>query len=304
MAGSYYVPEKSNLPIAATIASSFMMIGAGMWVVDSGQGNTYSSGPTVFAIGLVAVLAVMYTWFTSVIKEHQAGMNSEQLQRSYVWGMGWFIFSEVMFFAAFFGALFYVRTFAVPWLGGEGEKGLANILWPGFEASWPLLQTPVQALQETTGMPRADATSGPGGVFSWVGLPLLNTVILLTSSVTVHFAHTALKNGNDKAMTKWLLATVVLGFIFTGFQVEEYIVAYTEYGLTLQSGIYGATFFMLTGFHGLHVVIGATMLLIMLIRHRKGHFKPHDHFGFEAASWYWHFVDVVWVGLFLFVYIL
>lgn len=304
MAGSYYVPEQSRLPIAATIASSLMMIGAGIWVVDNGQGNVYSNGPMVFAVGMAGVLAVMYSWFSTVIKEHQAGMNSAQLQKSYVWGMGWFIFSEVMFFAAFFGALFYVRNFSIPWLGGEGEKGLANMLWQGFEATWPLMQTPSQALEATTGVVEANRVAGPGEIIPWTGLPLINTLLLLSSSVTVHFAHSALKAGRDGAMTRWLLATVTLGFVFVGFQAEEYVLAYTELGLTLESGVYGATFFILTGFHGLHVCIGAIMLLIMLVRHRRGHFKPHDHFGFEAASWYWHFVDVVWVGLFLFVYIL
>lgn len=199
MAGSYYVPEQSSLPIAATVAASIMMIGAGMWVVDSGQGNVYSSGPTVFAIGMAATLAVMYFWFNTVIKEHQAGLNSAQLQKSYVWGMGWFIFSEVMFFAAFFGALFYVRNFSLPWLGGEGEKGLANMLWMGFENTWPLMQTPSQALEATTGIARADLSEGPQQIVGWSGLPLINTLLLLSSSVTVHFAHTALKNGNDQA---------------------------------------------------------------------------------------------------------
>lgn len=304
MAGSYYVPEQSKLPIAATIASSVMMLGAGVWVVDSNAGNVYSNGSSMFVVGLLAVLAVMWLWFTTVIKEHQAGMNSAQLQKSYVWGMGWFIFSEVMFFAAFFGALFYIRNFSVPWLAGEGEKGVANMLWTGFENVWPLMQTPAQALADSTGIVTTDQVKGPDEIIPWTGLPLINTLLLLSSSVTVHFAHVGLKNGNDKAMSRWLAATVILGFVFVGFQAEEYVLAYTELGLTLQSGVYGATFFMLTGFHGLHVCIGAIMLGIMWIRHRRGHFKPHDHFGFEAASWYWHFVDVVWVGLFLFVYIL
>ncbi len=304
MAGSYYVPEQSSLPIAATIAASIMMLGAGTWVVDLNAGNVYSNGSTIFAVGLAAVLAVMWFWFSTVIKEHQAGMNSAQLQKSYVWGMGWFIFSEVMFFAAFFGALFYVRTFSVPWLAGEGDKGVTNMLWTGFENTWPLMQTPAQALAESTGVITADHVKGPDQVIPWSGLPLINTLLLLSSSVTVHFAHVGLKNGNDKAMTRWLGATIILGFVFVGFQAEEYVLAYTQLGLTLESGVYGATFFMLTGFHGLHVCIGAIMLSIMWLRHRRGHFKPHDHFGFEAASWYWHFVDVVWVGLFLFVYIL
>jgi cytochrome c oxidase subunit 3 len=140
---------------------------------------------------------------------------------------------------------------------------------------------------------------------AWSGIPLLNTALLVASSVTVHFAHTALKAGKRSALTLWLMITLALGFIFVGFQAYEYYHAYTELGLTLASGIYGSTFFLLTGFHGFHVCLGAVMLTVMFFRATtKGHFTPDDHFGFEAASWYWHFVDVVWICLFLFVYIL
>ena len=140
---------------------------------------------------------------------------------------------------------------------------------------------------------------------NWKHLPLLNTILLLTSSVTVHLAHNALKASNRKLLTIWLSLTLVLGFAFVGFQALEYHEAYTELGLTLAAGIYGSTFFLLTGFHGFHVCLGAVMLTVMFLRATtKGHFTPGDHFGFEAASWYWHFVDVVWVCLFLFVYIL
>ena len=178
-------------------------------------------------------------------------------------------------------------------LGGEGAKGISNMLWPSFEFSWPMLQTP-----------SATEFPPPEGIISPWHIPLLNTILLVSSSITVHFAHTALKNDNRSSFLRWLLLTILLGFAFVFFQIEEYIVAYTEYGLTLNSGVYGATFFMLTGFHGAHVTIGATMLAIMLIRAYRGHFSKDDHFGFEAASWYWHFVDVVWLGLFLFVYII
>ena len=141
MASSYYVPEQSRLPIAATLASSIMMIGAGVWVVESGQVMSIAKDRRFLALDWCCS-AVMWVWFSTVIREHQAGMNNAQLQRSYVWGMGWFIFSEVMFFAAFFGALFYVRNFSIPWLGGEGEKGVSNMLLEGFQATWPLMQTP------------------------------------------------------------------------------------------------------------------------------------------------------------------
>jgi len=289
---TYYVPEQSKLPIFASIALFATVTGAGMWLNGSG------SGPTVFWIGAFAFAAVLYTWFATAIRENMQGLNSAQLKRSYVWGMGWFIFSEVMFFAAFFGALFYVRMYAVPWLAGEGDKESTALLWEGFEATWPLMTTPDQAVNGVD----ADV-KGPGGVFGYMGLPLLNTFILITSSITVHFAHTAIKKDKRKAFQWWLLATVVLGATFMYFQAVEYDEAYTELGLTLESGIYGSTFFLLTGFHGAHVTLGTIMLLIQLIRSYRGHFKPDDHFGFEASSWYWHFVDVVWVGLFVFVYI-
>jgi len=220
--------------------------------------------------------------------------------------MAWFIFSEVMFFAAFFGALFYVRNFAVPWLGGVGEKGIgvaALDLWDGFESAWPLIETPDKgAAYKDTGF---TSMSWPGFDKALTWLPLWNTIVLLSSSLTVHHAHVGLKNGNRKQFNVWLGVTVTLAVIFVFLQAAEYYEAYTHYGLTLNSGIYGSTFFMLTGFHGFHVMMGGLMLAIMLARSLfAGHFEDHDHFGFEAASWYWHFVDVVWVMLFLFVYIL
>jgi cytochrome c oxidase subunit 3 len=248
----------------------------------------------------------MYYWFKQVIQENHAGLNNPMLKDSYVYGMAWFIFSEVMFFFAFFFALAYIRNFAVPWLGGEGEKAITNMLWPGFEANWPLMITPDQAVfagpEKDMSLSTAYAAGGLGGVLGW--LPLWNTVLLLTSSLTVHIAHLGLKNGNRKQFNLWLGATLVLGYAFVVVQGVEYYEAYTHYGLTLQTGIYGTTFFMLTGFHGFHVCLGAIILTIMLFRSLKGHFSADDHFGFEAGSWYWHFVDVVWVCLVAFVYVM
>ncbi|MFL0798644.1 MAG: cytochrome c oxidase subunit 3 [Cellvibrionaceae bacterium] len=285
---SYFVPDQSKLPIFASIGLFLTVFGAANWL------NGSESGPTIFILGAFSMAFVLWSWFATVINENMRGMNSEQLKRSYVWGMGWFIFSEVMFFAAFFGTLFYVRVFAVPWLEVD------QILWPGFVAEWPLFVTPDMAANGD-----AAKFTGPNDIIDPWHLPLYNTIILMASSVTVHIAHVALKNGNRKQFNIWLGLTVALGILFLGFQIEEYYVAYNELGLTLKSGIYGATFFMLTGFHGAHVTMGTIMLLIMLLRSvLKGHFKPDDHFGFEAASWYWHFVDVVWVGLFIFVYVL
>jgi cytochrome c oxidase subunit 3 len=229
--------------------------------------------------------------------------------------MYWFIFSEVMFFAAFFGALFYVRTLAGPWLAGEGDGGRMNhLLWEGFQYTWPMMQTPQEAVGGVLSQPMANMGEfkGPESNLSlaaasawWAWLPLWNTLILLSSSVTVHIAHTGLLNGDKAKFNLWLGITVTLGVIFLCLQVFEYYEAIAHYGMSLDSGIYGSTFFMLTGFHGFHVLMGTVMLAIQLIRSLKaGHFTAKDHFGFEASSWYWHFVDVVWVLLFLFVYIL
>jgi cytochrome c oxidase subunit 3 len=208
-------------------------------------------------------------------------------------GMMWFIFSEVMFFAVFFGSLWYTRNLSVPWLGGEGfgpGRSTNEFLWSSFNAMWP--------------------TNGPGEVGgdfepmgTW-GLPFLNTLILLSSGVTCTWAHHGLLAKNRDQLIKGLMATVGLGFLFVSFQAIEYYEAYHEMGLTLGSGIYGSTFFMLTGFHGVHVCIGAIILSVVLFRSWKGHFTPENHFVFEAGAWYWHFVDVVWLGLFVFVYIL
>jgi cytochrome c oxidase subunit 3 len=301
---TYHVPESSKYPFLATIGLGTAILGAGFTMnhIKSGTGGLHWMLP----LGFVFFIAVLWNWFATTIRENLAGLNSPQLKKSYVLGMQWFIFSEVMFFFAFFFALAYVRIFVVPWLGGEGGHGLANELWKGFEASWPLTTTPHEALAASGGQQVSPGSfKGPEEVVGWMGIPLLNTFLLVTSSVTVHFAHTALKAGNRAGLRNWLVITLLLGFAFVGFQAYEYHHAYTELGLTLASGIYGSTFFLLTGFHGFHVCLGAVMLTVMFLRAQtKGHFTPEDHFGFEAASWYWHFVDVVWICLFLFVYIL
>jgi cytochrome c oxidase subunit 3 len=198
-----------------------------------------------------------------------------------------------MFFVAFFGALFYIRYWSGPWLGGEGSKAIAHMLWPNFEYTWPMLNTPDPKLYPA-----------PKGIIDPWHLPLINTILLVSSSVTITIAHHALKKGHRGALKIWLAITVLLGLSFLVLQAEEYVHAYKELGLTLGSGIYGATFFMLTGFHGAHVTIGTIILFVMLMRVMRGHFDAEHQFGFEAASWYWHFVDVVWIGLFVFVYVL
>lgn len=285
----YYVPAQSPWPIVGAIALFLIAVGAGNFVIESTKGQA-GYGDTILAVGIITLLVMLFGWFRDQINESMNGLYSDQLGRSYRQGMSWFIFSEVMFFAAFFGALFYARVIAIPWLGGASNNGMTNeVLWPGFQAMWPLVDTP------------SGTTTTP---MSWAGLPAINTIILLISSVTLHFAHVGLEQGKRKQLTAMLGVTILLGCIFLFMQVEEYIHAYKELGLTLQSGIYGNTFFLLTGFHGMHVTLGTIILTVLFFRVVKGHFTPHNHFAFQAGSWYWHFVDVVWVMLFVFVYVL
>jgi cytochrome c oxidase subunit 3 len=284
-ADSYYVPHGTKWPIVGSLGLITMLASAANWM------NGSSAAQWTFWLGLAIIIFMMFGWFGTVIRESEAGMYNSQVDGSFRLGMSWFIFSEVMFFAVFFGTLFYVRILVVPWLGGEGTGAATNeMLYQGYIPVWP--------------------TNGPaniGGEFGTIpafGVPFLNTLILLMSGLTVTLAHHALKKEHRKPLVLWLAATVILGFTFVWFQVGEYHEAYTELGLTLGSGIYGATFFMLTGFHGMHVTLGAIMLTVIMFRAIKGHFKPSNHFAFEAVAWYWHFVDVVWLGLFTFVYAL
>ena len=258
----YYVPAQSKWPIIATVGLLVTVWGLATWFNDLKATRPESHGPLIFFVGSLLVAYMMVGWFGAVIKGSRAGLYSPQLDRSFRWGMTWFIFSEVMFFAAFFGALFYVRHFSGPGLGGEGSKALAHMLWPNFQFAWPLLNSPDPVLYPA-----------PKDIINPWGLPLLNTVLLVSSSVTLTLAHHALNKGQRGALKAWLGLTVVLGIAFLGFQAEEYIHAYKELGLTLGSGVYGATFFMLTGFHGAHVTIGTLILLVMLVRIVRGHFN-------------------------------
>jgi cytochrome c oxidase subunit 3 len=279
----YYIPHGSKWPAVGAVTLFVTMLGTAAVL------NGSSMGPWIAYLGLAGVAYMFFGWFGTVIDESQRGMYNAGVDRSFRMGMTWFIFSEVMFFAAFFGALFYARQLSVPWLGGEGARYTTNLfLWPDFESSWP-----------------SNGPASVGGNFETIpafGLPAINTAILLTSGVTITIAHHALKAGNRGVLKLFLALTFLLGFAFVGLQAEEYIHAYKELNLTLGSGVYGSTFFMLTGFHGLHVTIGAIMLLVIWLRVMKGHFTPTHHFAFEGVAWYWHFVDVVWLGLFIFVY--
>lgn len=282
--GTYYVPHQARWPIVGSVGLFTLMLGAANWL------NRGDTGPWLMALGGAIIIFMMFAWLGEVIRESEGGVYNAQVDASFRQGMIWFIFSEVMFFAAFFGALFYARVFAVPWLGGEGTGAMTNeLLWPGYMATWP--------------------THGPaelGGPFQTLDafeLPLVNTMILLSSGLTITLAHWALKNSQRGRLIAWMIATIALGSTFLAIQSYEYGHAWQELGLTLGSGIYGSTFFMLTGFHGMHVTVGVIMLSVITLRCIAGHFKPKSHFGFEAVAWYWHFVDVVWLALFIFVYV-
>jgi len=281
----YYVPASSHWPITGSLGLGALMIGIANWL----HGNVV--GHYFFFLGSLCLAYMMFGWFRDVIHESHQGLYSQQMDRSFRWGMAWFIFSEVMFFAAFFGALFYARHIAVPWLAGLGDKPATHLLWPHFTAAWPLLSNP-----------DPQAFVGPKEVMSAWGIPSMNTLILLTSGATITWAHWGLLKKARGQLILGLFLTVALGITFLFFQIHEYRIAYEELALTLHSGIYGSTFFMLTGFHGAHVTIGTIMLIVILLRCLKGHFTKEHHFAFEAVAWYWHFVDVVWLFLFIFVY--
>lgn len=278
----YYVPEQSPWPIVGAIGLGFFAIG----VVSMLQDKAY--GHYVFLTGSLIIAYMMYGWFRDVVRESLAGLYSKQMNRSFRWGMIWFIFSEVMFFAALFGALFYARVLSVPDLA-EGYN--SSLLWPEFTANWPLLNNP-----------NPKEYQGPIEAMGPWGLPAMNTLLLLTSGATITFAHWGLQLDKRSNLITGLALTVMLGAAFIVCQGFEYYHAYHELKLTLDSGIYGSLFFMLTGFHGAHVTVGTIMLFVILIRSIKGHFTHEEHFAFEAAAWYWHFVDVVWLILFVFVY--
>jgi len=274
----YSVPEPMPWPVMGS-ASLFMMALGAVFVFNGMMGGWVS-----IAAGFMLLLYMMVRWFGDVIRESEGGKYGRWEDVSFRWGMSFFIFSEVMFFAAFFGALYWLRIHSVPDLSSIESNAL---VWPGFTGHWP--------------------SSGPyfteqfQTMHAW-GLPALNTALLLSSGVTVTFAHWALLRNDRAKLLLWLGLTVLLGVTFLGVQAYEYGHAYSELNLKLSTGAYGSTFFMLTGFHGFHVTLGAIMLTVIWFRCLRGHFTPEHHFAFEGVAWYWHFVDVVWLGLFIFVY--
>jgi len=276
----YYLPEPSTWPIKAATALGLLGFGAALSV------NHLTLGYVLLGLGFLTLFYMFAGWFTTVAHESEGGKYNQQVDASFRWGMGWFIFSEVMFFAVFFGTLFYMRVISVPDLASFVHQ---ELVWPGFKADWP--------------------ASGPGikeqftPMGAW-GIPALNTLLLLSSGVTITWAHWGLLKNNRLQLIWGLAMTIALGMTFLGFQIYEYGHAYSELNLKLTTGAYGATFFMLTGFHGFHVTVGTIMLWVILFRCVAGHFKPEHHFGFEGVAWYWHFVDVVWLLLFVLVYYL
>jgi cytochrome c oxidase subunit 3 len=268
----------------SAIGLFFVILGAGQWI------NGSAWGAYALAFGMVFWLTVLFQWFREAAMESESGLYGHKIDLSYRWSMSWFIFSEVMFFGAFFTALWWARMNALPSLGGVEN----SLLWPDFTAVWPSVQ--------------AGATASPAGIvepFQTMGpfwLPTINTGLLLTSGVTLTIAHHALQEGNRSKTITFMWATVILGMVFLAVQGYEYYYAYSALNLKMSSGIFGSTFYMLTGFHGFHVFVGMLMLLFITLRLQKGHFTAKSHFGFEGAAWYWHFVDVVWLGLYILVY--
>lgn len=292
----YYVPGPSRHPVMASIGLFFVILGAGQWI------NGHDWGKWSLALGLVWWLFVLYQWFRDAIAESEGGQYGHKIDISYRWSMTWFIFSEVMFFGAFFTALWWARAHSVPALGSLDNA----LLWPDFKAVWPSMATGATA--SPAGIVEPFIAMKPLGLGDGIwatimaSLPTVNTLLLLTSGVTITIAHHALIEGKRARTIAFMWATVLLGLVFLFVQGYEYYHAYAELNLKLSSGVYGSTFFMLTGFHGLHVFVGMLMLLFITLRLMKGHFTPQRHFGFEGAAWYWHFVDVVWLGLYILVY--
>ena len=280
----YYVPAESRHPVMAAFGLLLMIIGASQWMNDAAWGGW------LLLAGLVWWLFVLFQWFSEAVGESERGLYGRKIDLSFRWSMSWFIFSEVMFFGAFFTALWWARAHSVPALGSLDNA----LLWPDFKAVWPSAA--------------AGATGSPAGIvepFTTMGpwpLPTINTLLLLTSGVTLTIAHHALIANHRGKTILWMWITVLLGATFIGVQAYEYMHAYNDLNLRLSSGVFGSTFFMLTGFHGFHVFVGMLMLTFVTLRLMKGHFTPQSHFGFEGAAWYWHFVDVVWFGLYILVY--
>ncbi len=282
----YHILPPDQWPLIGATSALALFGGAVMWMHD----NPY--GKFVSLLGLLGVLVTMFSWWGNVIREGKAGDHTPVVQLHLRYGMILFIASEVMFFVAWFWAFFSAALFPAPI---EIVDGAAQVISDAtVAATWP---------------PKGLEVLDP------FGFPLLNTFILLCSGTTVTWAHHAMVHGHrggemkglwgalgvgeNDGLKKGLWLTIALGLLFTSIQAYEYIHA----PFAFKGNIYGATFFMATGFHGAHVIIGTIFLIVCLVRSYKGDFTPKQHFGFEAAAWYWHFVDVVWLFLFVSIYV-
>jgi cytochrome c oxidase subunit III len=290
MSNEVHITPPSWWPIVGSVALFLIATGLVNWL------HNVWYGPYLLASGFVVLIYMLFGWFAEIIHENRTELKGDhQYENCLRWGMAWFIFSEVCFFGVFFGTLFYARVFILPWLAGEFESSSSTLthilLWPSFESIWPLYHTPDPS-----------QFLGPDEIIKPWGVPALNTLVLLTSGLTITIAHWGIVEKNHRKAVWGQLLTILLGLFFLYLQAAEYHEAYTEFNLTLSSGMYGNVFFMLTGFHGMHVTLGTIMLIVIFFRILSGHFTPKNHFAFEAVAWYWHFVDVVWLILFIFVY--
>ncbi len=301
----YHLVDPSPWPAAASLGAFVLAIGAIAWMRTTAGGfelfGTTLKGPAIFWVGAAIVSAVAFMWWRDVIKEAHKGDHTPVVQLHLRYGMILFIASEVMFFVAWFWAYFDVALFPsgvspLPIYGPEGvTPSETSVIGMVDRNAVTGGQWPPVVVDRT-------ATTIPGnfkGTFDPWGLPFINTLILLLSGTTVTWAHHAMLKDDRQGLIWGLVCTVVLGVLFTACQVYEYMHA----GFSFAGHIYGATFYMATGFHGAHVLIGTIFLFVCLLRALSGHFTSKQHFGFEAAAWYWHFVDVVWLFLFAAIYV-
>lgn len=284
--GSYFVPEYSIWPILGALGLSGVAVGS----------LNFSSlwGAVFFAIGALTLIFMLIGWFSDIVYESRAGLYSEQMNKTFRWGMAWFLFCEAFFFGAIMGALLYVRFATLPWLAGLGTAGSTlthYVLWPNFQSVWPLLKNP----GPNVFVPAHEMIS------AW-GIPALNTLIILLSAISASLALYLLKHGRFAGVIAALVLTMLLGVIFLISQINCMVLLVTQYGLTLTSGIYGSLLYFLMSFHSLHVFVGLLLLMIILLRMVKKQFDERRHFAFEATVWFWNFLTVVWILIFMCLY--
>lgn len=284
--GGYYVPEQSVWPIIGALSLLLFAIGS--------LNFTELWGLIVFAIGTITLLYMLCGWLSSVVRESRSGLYDAQMNRTFRWGMFWFIFCEFFTFGILLGAIIYERVGVIPWLAGQGSGGsvLTNyLLWPDFSASWPLIKNPDPA-----------TFAGLKDVPSAWGLPTLNTLVALCSAVTVLFALWAIKNKQTRATITGLVVTFFLGIAFAVMQFDHARILIKQYDMTISSGIYGSLVWMVGGFHFLNLLVGLILLFVVGFRYTLGHFNEKHHFAIEATAWYWAFISAMWLIIYLCIY--